>query len=113
MWKSRSPWRPMALLFVMATMMDSFMCVGLHGDDAGDVWVWVVVGECEVFVSEVVDVVYVGVECHAWQWSWLSRELGSDLVEVVVVYMCIAEGMDELSGFKSGDLSYHHCEQGV
>ena len=73
----------------------------------------VVVFEMEIVVSEVENALYVGIDNHAGKGSRLSGKLNIDLLEMIVLDMSIAEGMNEVACFKSGDLCHHHKEQCV
>jgi len=67
----------------------------------------VVVFEAEVFVAEVEDRFDGGVNAEVRQRAGLAVELQAGLVEVVVVEMGVAEGMDEFAGGEVRDLGDH------
>ena len=75
--------------------------------------VGVVVLQGEVGVFEVENALHVGIYHHAGQRTRGASELQVNLVYVVVVYMGIAKGVDELAGLQSGHLRHHHSQQGV
>ena len=76
-------------------------------------WVGVVVLKREVAVVKLEDVFHVGVDTHCGQRSRVACELQTALLDVVVVYVGVAEGMDEVAVSESCDLRYHHGEQCV
>ena len=75
--------------------------------------VGVVVLKGEVGVFEVENALHVGIYYHAGQASRCACELQIHLVDVVVVDVCVAKGVDELAGLQSGHLCHHHGQKGV
>ena len=86
---------------------------GLYGYDAGDVWVWVVVHECEIFELKVEEVFDLRIDEHLWQRTRLACELQLHLFDMVAIYMCVTEGVYEVSSFKSCYLRHHHEQKSV
>lgn len=66
-----------------------------------------------IIVGEVVNVRFLWVELQGWQRQRFSRYLQPCLVEMVVVEVRVAEGVDKNTGFKTAHLSHHVREQGV
>lgn len=90
----------------------SVICmICLHGDGAFDGGVGVVGLEGEIFVAEIEDGLYVGIDHHSWERTRCARKLQVDLVKVVGVDMRVAECVDEISGTQSAYLSHHHGQQ--
>ena len=73
----------------------------------------VVVLQGEVFVPEVEDGVYGGVETHGREGAGCAGELFADLVEMVVVDVGVPESVDEVPRAEAADLGHHHGQQGV
>jgi hypothetical protein len=67
----------------------------------------------EVFVAEGVDFFDRWVQLHHGQGAALAGELELGLLEVVLVEVEVAEGVDEFAGLEVADLGGHHGEQGV
>ena len=80
---------------------------------AADVRVGVVAFEGEVFVLEVEDALPFGVDAHGGQRPRLTRELQTHLLQVVLVDMRVAEGVDEVARLQAADLRHHHGQQSV
>lgn len=57
----------------------------------------IIVLESEVFVFEVEEVFYVGVELHYRQRARGARELQVNLLKMVKIYVCVAGGVDKLA----------------
>lgn len=85
----------------------------LNGNRSFDDRIGIVIEELEVFESEVVDVLDVGIDPHRRKSSRFPAELKIRLLEMVFVKVKIAEGVDEVAGFESADLGDHHGEQRV
>ena len=73
-----------------------------------DVRMWIVVDEFKVFVLEIEDTLYFGVNFHLGQGAWLACELKLHLLQVIAVDVCVAEGMYKLAWLETCHLSYHH-----
>ena len=67
----------------------------------------------EVLVSEIADILYFRIELHSWEFARCTLQLCPHLIEMVVVYMCVTECVDEFTWFESGHLCHHHEQQGI
>ena len=72
-----------------------------------------VVNEFEIFKFEIKDVFHLGIDLHLRESIGFAGELKPDLIQMVVVDMCITKSMDEISGLESGYLGHHQGEQGI
>ena len=72
-----------------------------------------VVFQVEVLVDKILEASALGVELHLREFEGVAAELGVDLLEMVLVDVDVAEGMDELAGTITQDLGYHHGKQGI
>ena len=68
----------------------------------------VIIRQFKVFVFEIEDAFYIGVQFHFRQGSRFARKLFPHLLDMVVVNMGISECVDEISGFEPGHLCDHH-----
>ena len=64
----------------------------------------IVAFEADVVEGEGVDGFHIGIEVEGGQGAGLAGELELRLVEVVLVKVQIAEGVDEIAGFVAADL---------
>ena len=85
----------------------------LHAHLAFDMGVWVVALQLEVLIVEVEDALHLGVEAHGRQRPRVARELEAALVQVVVVYVGVAESVDEVAVLEAAHLCNHHGEEGI
>ena len=56
----------------------------------------IVVLKLEVFVFETEDVLYIGIDTHGGQRTWVAGELQFHLFEVVHVDVCVTQCVDEV-----------------
>src|SRR5665647_284929 len=107
MWASKLFLYPMPLLRSVATIIviisDRYFSLYCR--------VGVVTREGEVIVLERKDIADLRINIHHWQGAWLTRELKPDLLNMIKVYMCIAECMNELTRFITGDLCHHQRQE--
>src|SRR5947207_2559532 len=73
----------------------------------------VVANKFEIFEFEVADVFNPGIQFHPRQGSTVASELFAGLVEMVLVEMQIAEGVNEIARGKINSLRHHHREKRV
>src|SRR5689334_25172117 len=85
----------------------------LNRDRRFDGWVRGVAFEFEVAVLEAEDVFACWVDQHLRGRARRAGELDAGLVEMVVVEMRVAEGVDEVAGSEIGDLRHHLRQQRV
>ena len=76
-------------------------------------WMGVVALQLEILVVETEDVRLLGVDPHGGQCAWLAGELQFALLNVVVVDVGIAEGVDKVAAFQSAGLRNHHREERI
>lgn len=76
-------------------------------------WVGVVASEGEIVEIEVEDAILLGVEGHRGQRSGVAGKLQTALVDVIVVDVGVAEGVNEIAGLETTGLGNHHGEEGV
>ena len=76
-------------------------------------WMWVVAFELEVFVLEIEDVLYVGIDLHGGQGTRVARQLQLGLFDVVQVEVRVACGVDEVTRTEARHLCHHLQQQGV
>src|SRR5262245_19595040 len=88
---------PMQLFSPAATMMEMVMVRFSDGHRGFDGRVRIVVFHCEIFKPEVENIADGRVELQYRQRPRRARELQEGLVEMVLVQVHIAEGMDELA----------------
>lgn len=70
--------------------------------------VGIVVDQFEVIEGEGIDGLHIGIDSHAWQLTWLARQLQLCLVYMIGVEMKVPESMDEIARFQIADLGHHH-----
>ena len=63
--------------------------------------------------GKVVNVRYFRVELERWKRHGFPSDLELGLVQVIVVEMCIAKGVDKDARFQVADLGHHVREKGV
>ena len=71
---------------------------------------WVVVLKCEVVIVKIKDVLFLRVNLHGRERAWVAGELEAALVDVVVINMGIAQGVDKVAITEAAGLCYHHSE---
>ena len=76
-------------------------------------WMGIVADEFEVFVLEVEEALYVGVEFHLGQGTRLTRELELGLLDMVQIEVGVARGVDEVARTESRDLCHHLKQQSI
>ena len=73
----------------------------------------IVVDQFEVFEFEITNVFDARIQFHSRQRSTFPSQLFARLVEVIVVEMQVAEGVNEIARRKTDNLCDHHGEQRV
>ena len=73
----------------------------------------VVALEREILEDEILEAAALGIQDHAGEGTALAGELLAGLVEVVVVKVEVAEGVDEVARAEVADLRDHHGEERV
>jgi len=68
----------------------------------------VIVFELEVIVGEVKYALHIGIYDHARQFSRFARQLQVDLLEVVVVDVCVTKSVHEVACLEPRHLRHHH-----
>src|SRR6266849_865283 len=86
---------------------------GLHRDWRFDGRVRIVADELEIFEFEIVDAFDGRIQFHPRQISTIARELFARLLEMVLVEMQIAKGVDEIARRKIDNLRHHQREQRI
>lgn len=74
---------------------------------------WVVAHELKIVEVEIENIFFVGVDYHLREIAGFTGELQVALIDVVVVDMSVAEGMDEIAVLEAAALSDHHGEECV
>src|SRR5688572_12242692 len=74
---------------------------------------WVVLGQHEIFETEIVNAFPPGIQLHPRERSEVAGELLARLVEMVLVEVQVAEGVDEFAGGKIANLRHHHGEERI
>ena len=85
----------------------------LNRDGGFDVGVGFVSHELEILKFEVENGLHRRIEVHFRQFMRFAGKLLFRLLDVVGIEVCVAECVDEFTGFKTRDLRDHHGEQGV
>ena len=78
-----------------------------------DVRVRVVVCQLEVLVAETEDILYVGVDNHAWQRARSACQLQLCLLQMVKIEVCVAGGVNEVTALEACYLCHHLQQQSV
>ena len=73
----------------------------------------IITGQFKILELEVVDVFHRRIQFHLRQRTRIARELQLRLLDVVLVKMQIAEGVDEVAGLQAANLRDHQREQRV
>ena len=73
----------------------------------------VVVVEAEIFVFELKDVVNLRIYPHCGQRTRVAGELQLNLLNMIVIYVQIAESVDKLAQLQMADLCNHHCQKRI
>jgi len=73
----------------------------------------VVLGQGEILELKIMDIFHRRIELHAGKRAEIAAELFAGLVEMVLVKVQIAKGMNEFAGTQIADLRDHHREQRV
>ena len=73
----------------------------------------VVVVETEIFELEFENVVNLRIYPHCGQRPRVASELQLHLLKVIVIYVQIAESVDELAQLQMADLRNHHCQERI
>jgi len=85
----------------------------LHRDGGFDRWMRGVADQFEIFEAEITHLFDRGIEFHPGQGSTISSELFARLLEVILVEMQIAEGVNEIARPKIDNLRHHHGEERI
>ena len=85
----------------------------LDGDRSFDARMGIVVFKGNVLEAEAIDGFYVRIDVEGWEGARLAGELEFCLLEVVLVKVKIAEGVDELADFIIANLGDEMGEQSV
>ena len=64
-------------------------------------WVRVIIHQFEIFVLEIEDILHVRIDFHLRKRTRFASQLQVNLLQVVEVQMCIANGMDEITSFQA------------
>src|SRR6266852_7074894 len=86
---------------------------GLHRDWRFDGRVRVVADELEIFEFEIVDAFDGRIQFHLRQRSTITSQLFACLLEMVLIKMQIATGVDEIARRKIDNLRHHQREQRI
>ena len=73
----------------------------------------VIVVETEIVVFELEDVVNLRIYPHCWQRPRVAGKLQLYLLKVIIIYVQIAKGVDELAQLQVADLRNHHCQERI
>ena len=74
---------------------------------------WIVVCQLKIFILEVENAFYLRVQRHVRQRTGITGQLQLNLLQMVVVDVCVAQGMYEIARFQAGHLRHHLEQQGV
>ena len=69
----------------------------LYRDRRLDRGMRVVANQCEISETEIVNVLYYGIQFHPRKRAWISRQLLTRLLEVIPVEMQVAKGVNEFA----------------
>ena len=75
--------------------------------------VCLVVDQFKIFKFKIENTLYLRIDLHLRQRKRFARQLKFYLLQMVVVDVRIPEGVDKISGLKSGYLSDHQRKQGI
>ena len=78
-----------------------------------DVWVRIVLYQCEIIVLEIKDIVSEWIQYHLRKRTRLTGKLQLNLLQMVVVDVRIAQGMYEIACLQAGYLRHHLEQQGI
>ena len=87
--------------------------VWLHGYLGGNVRPRVVAYELKIFVAEVENAFYIGIDVHLGQRTGRTAELQTGLIEVVQVKMGVAGGVNKFAGLQISYLGHHLQQKGI
>lgn len=79
----------------------------LEGYGSFDLRMWIIVSDLKIIIGEVKDILHIRIEMKRWEWSWISRKLFVDGIELVVVDMCISRCMHEVTDLEITHLCHH------
>ena len=85
----------------------------LYGNRSRNMRVRIISEQFEVFIAEVEDITYFRIEFHLREGTRIARQLQFHLLEMIVIDMRIAKGMDELTGFETGNMCNHLEQQRI
>ena len=69
--------------------------------------------QSEILIAEIVDVFDLRIQVHPGQWPEIARELFLHLLLMVFIDVQVAEGMNKIARFQSGDLRHHHGQERI
>jgi len=69
--------------------------------------------QSEILIAEIVDVFDLRIQVHPGQWPEIARKLFPNLILMVFIDVQVAEGMNKIAWFQSGDLRHHHGQERV
>src|SRR5207253_10144072 len=99
------PYRLLALVFLAGDTLGS--TIHLHRNGRRDRWMRIVADKFEIFEFEIVNAFDCWVQFHPWQRPTITRKLFASFVEMVLVKMQIAKGMNEFCRAKIAHLRNH------
>src|SRR5688572_5050099 len=73
----------------------------------------VVLGQHEIFETEIVNAFHPGIQLHPRERSEVAGELLARLVEMVLIQVQVAESVNEFAGAKVAHLRHHHGKERV
>ena len=89
------------------------MKIGSDCDRCANTGVAGVIGDFEILVGEIVQILYSFVQPHVWQGERLPGQLQICLFKVIAVQVSIAQRMNEVTGLQAADLGHHQGEQRI
>lgn len=67
----------------------------------------------KILELEIKDVFHSRVNSHGWQFFRGAAQLQINLLKMVIVQMCITQGMHKVAIFEVANLRHHHGQQGI
>ncbi len=72
-----------------------------------------IVAQLEIFILEIKNILHIWIDVHDGEFAGSAGKLSPHLVEMIVIDMRIAKGMDEFTRFQACHLRDHHEKQSV
>src|SRR5664279_843707 len=72
-----------------------------------------IIHQSEIIISEFENICYITINYHPGKLVRFAGKLKIYLINMIEINMSIAQSMDKITRFKTGNLRYYHCQQGV